>query len=93
MPKHFEGKTETEKWEMYVAAVRQRDEARCLAEAAEKKRRRHWREYYEYEKTIKELDAELGISESMAAADTDEVPSAPRKSKLSLKRKIDLTDE
>lgn len=82
------GMSDIEKWELYVAAVKQRDEARKKAEASERERRKNWREYYTFDAVIKELDNELGIVD-ITPSDEDnkkeceetkkECPDAPRK--------------
>ena len=95
MSNHFEGKSDSEKWLMYVTAVKQRDEARKLADYHEAKRRHNWRLFYGLEKSIKEMDVELGLNDVVRNMEEEESkvmePAAPRKRKRKIEELSKLT--
>lgn len=69
-------KETTKLWSKYVTAVKLRDAARFRAEDADRERRNAWKEYYKFEKEIKEMNVSLGVDDVI---DDPKPPNAPRK--------------
>lgn len=87
----METKDNPDFWHEYISNIKKRDEARHLAEAADRTRRKHWREYYTLDKRIKEMDEIAGICD--VVRDIDEEEKTPMPTATIVKRKREEPDE